>query len=341
MAESKSTRRPRLTIGMACYDDFNGVYFTIQSLRTYQPEVIDDVEFLVVDNHPDGAEGQTVRDFVTNWVPNTRYVPAPEAVGTSAPRELVFRLAEGEAVLCLDCHVLLAPGSLRGLIQFYEANPDCRDLLHGPLLFDNGYVGATHMDPMWRDEMLGVWGVDPRGESADAPPFEIPMHGCGLMSCRKDAWLGFHPQFRGFGGEEGYVHEKYRRAGRRALCLPFLRWLHRFGRPQGVRYPLLRENRVRNYLLGRVELGLPYDDVIDHFASYMSREQMDKVLVELGLPCLLDHRPPSRPGGYAVDDRARTSRHNSSSGKASGLRSLKRAVLDSPIKALTWAFTAR
>src|SRR6202035_215150 len=100
-----------------------------------------------------------------------------------------------------------------------------------------------------------VWGCDPRGESVDGPPFEVPMHGCGLMSCRKEAWLGFHPRFRGFGCEEGYIHEKFRQAGGRVLCLPFLRWLHRFGRPQGVTYPLMRANRVHNYLLGRVELG--------------------------------------------------------------------------------------
>lgn len=321
MTEPNSARRPRLTIGMACYDDFNGVYFTIQALRMFHADAMDDVEFLVVDNHPDGAEGQAVRDFLATGLPNARYVPAPEAVGTSAPRELVFRLAEGEAVLCLDCHVLLAPGSVRRLLDFYAANPACRDLLHGPLLYDNGQVAATHMDPAWRDEMLGVWAVDPRGASADAEPFGVPMHGCGLMSCRKDAWPGFHPRFRGFGGEEGYVHEKFRRAGRRVLCLPFLRWLHRFGRPQGVRYPLARENRVRNYLLGRVELGLPYEDVIDHFAAYMSREQMDTVLVEAGLPSLCDHRSPLRPAGYGAGAEPRTLRR-------------KRPIFRSPLKAL-------
>jgi hypothetical protein len=331
MAESKPTRRPRLTIGMACYDDFNGAYFTIQSLRMYQPEVIDDVEFLVVDNHPDSADGQTVRDLVTAWLPGARYVPAPEAVGTSVPRDLLFRLAAGEAVLCLDCHVLLAPGSVRRLLDFYAAHPGCGDLLHGPLLYDNGHVAATHMDPVWRAEMLGVWAVDPRGESADASPFEVPMHGCGLMSCLKDAWPGFNPHFRGFGGEEGYIHEKFRRAGRRVLCLPFLRWLHRFGRPQGVSYPLQRENRVRNYLLGRVELGLPYDDVIDHFAAYMTREQMEKVLVDVGLPRLTDHRSLMRPAGYAA---VRPSRRDPQPDRASRLRKLKRAVFRSPIKAL-------
>jgi hypothetical protein len=335
MALSERARRPRLTIGMACYDDFNGVYFTIQAIRTYHAEVIEQLDFLVVDNHPDGPEGQTVRDFLLSWVPNGRYVPAPQAVGTSAPRDLVFHLAAGEAILCLDCHVLVAPGALRRLLQFYEAHPACRDLLHGPLLYDNGHIAATHMDPVWRCEMLGTWGVDPRGETEDAPPFEVPMHGCGLMSCRKEAWLGFHPQFRGFGGEEGYIHEKFRRAGRRVLCLPFLRWLHRFGRPGGVRYPLMRENRVRNYLLGRVELGLPYEDVIDHFAGTMSREQIDAILGDLGLPHLTDHRSPCRPAGYpAADATPRSRARRAAPARPGALRFVKETFFKAPINAL-------
>jgi hypothetical protein len=39
---------PLLTIGLPTYDDFDGVYFTIQALRMYQD--LDDVELLVVDN---------------------------------------------------------------------------------------------------------------------------------------------------------------------------------------------------------------------------------------------------------------------------------------------------
>jgi hypothetical protein len=44
----------RLTVGMATYDDYDGVYFSIQALRIYHPEILDGVEFIVIDNHPDG-----------------------------------------------------------------------------------------------------------------------------------------------------------------------------------------------------------------------------------------------------------------------------------------------
>lgn len=288
MADSATHARPRLTIGMACYDDFNGVYFSIQALELYHAEVMDDVEFLVVDNNPDSAEGKAVRDFMTHWVKRGRYIAAPGVGGTAAPRERVFREARGEAVLCMDCHVLIVPGAIHKLLQYYDAYPDCKDLLQGPLLYNDCKSKSTHMDPVWRDAMFGIWGRDPRGEDANGPPFEIPMHGCGLMSCRKEAWPGFHPDFRGFGGEEGYIHEKFRRAEHRTLCLPFLCWLHRFQRPQGVRYRLTGEDKLRNYLLGRIELGQPIDDVLDHLAQFMRRDSIDRVLAELGLPSLVD-----------------------------------------------------
>ena len=39
----------KLTVGMATHDDFNGVYFTIQSIRLFHKEVLDDIEFVIID----------------------------------------------------------------------------------------------------------------------------------------------------------------------------------------------------------------------------------------------------------------------------------------------------
>ena len=59
-----------LTVGMATYRDFDGVYFTIQALRLYHD--MEGVEVLVVDNF--GCE--TTRAFVEG----------PQAAGMSWPR---------------------------------------------------------------------------------------------------------------------------------------------------------------------------------------------------------------------------------------------------------------
>lgn len=292
---------PALTVGMACYDDFEGVWFTVNALRLYHADAMPEVEIVVVDNHPDSADGAYVRNFVENWVPGARYVPFREATGTAAPRNEVFAQARGAAVLCLDSHVLLEPDALRRLIEFYEANPDCNDLLQGPLVYDDLKSYSSHFEDEWRAEMWGIWGTDPRAEfhrdvrreidpatgertsitsTAEQPPFEIPAQGLGLFSCRKSAWLGFHPQFRGFGGEEFYIHEKFRQAGRRALCLPFLRWIHRFNRPRGIPYPLTVDHKFRNYVLGLTELGLPLEPAIEHFSAILPADVIARILAD-------------------------------------------------------------
>lgn len=316
---------PKLTIGMATYDDYDGCYFTLQALRMYH--VLTDVELLVVDNQPGSAGSETLRNqmayFMQRYTAGVRYVAAPEVVGTSAPRNLVFEEARGEFVVCMDSHEFLAPGAVLALLNWWDNNRDCRDLIHGPMMMDDLFQVMTHFHDVWRDAMWGTWGcawewrdcplrttfqvpnftvLDEGGRAAfytltlnpqkldlnvDVPysghegplealgarrlgyraedDFQIPGQGLGLFSCRKDAWLGFNPLFRGFGGEEMYIHHKYRRAGHVTRCLGFLKWMHRFGRPKGSTYPLNSFDRVRNYVIGHQELELPLDRVYEHF----------------------------------------------------------------------------
>lgn len=261
--------RPKLTIGMATFDDYHGVYFSLQALRMYHD--LRDVELLVVDNNPASAHGSSTKNLVENWAhggtKGARYIPMADTIGTTAPRQRIFDEARGEWVLCMDSHVLLVPDAIRKLLIYTALNPESGDLLHGPLLYDDLVSYSSHFDDVWRSEMWGTWGRDERAADPNGEPFEIPGQGLGLFVCRKDAWLGFNPHFRGFGGEEMYIHTKFRQAGRKVLCLPFLRWGHRFGRPDGVRYPLTRWGKVRNYVLGHLELGLPLDRVYEHFVT--------------------------------------------------------------------------
>lgn len=330
---------PKLTIGMACYDDLNGVYMTVQSLRLHHREAIRHCELIVVDNNPNSKDGEMVRGLsvkVAGDFLRVRYLPSPEVVGTSAPRQKVFTEAIGDAVMCLDAHVLLPPGAVQSLLDYYAANPTTRDLLTGPMIYDD--LGpdsfADHFRDLWRAEMWGVLSVTwrcPCGQLCSAKqvppahqgnpgdvaigrcglgdlfavgnttrntcpqcvrgwplfgwegheaklraegftlaaqhdePFEIPAMGLGLFSCRREAWLGFNPEFRGFGGEEWYIHTKFRQAGAKCLCLPSLKWLHRFGRPGGVPYPLTAWNKMRNYVIGHRELGLDLEPIRQHF----------------------------------------------------------------------------
>jgi hypothetical protein len=275
----------QLTIGMPTYQDFDGVYFALQSLRLYQD--LEETELLVVDNY--GCEH--TKRLVESWVKG-RYILATDTVGTAPAKELVFREAQGEAVLCCDSHVQFGPGVIARLKAFYRDHPDSDDLLQGPLVYDDLESIATHFDPVWRGQMWGVWATDPRGSDPDGAPFEIPMQGMGAFSCRKRAWLGFNPRFRGFGGEEGYIHEKFRQAGRRTLCLPWLRWTHRFSRPSGVPYPLSVDDKFRNYILGHAELGLDPGPIFRHFSEFLSTESMAAIAAEALQITLVNHPAP-------------------------------------------------
>lgn len=263
----------QLTIGMATYDDFDGVFFSIQAIRMYHREI--DVKFLIIDNNPTSVQGKATSEFIESLGVQAKYVAYAEKKSTFVKYKL-FELADTPYILCMDCHIFFEPGSLKKLLVYYEQNPGTNDLLQGPLVYDDLKSISTHFDPVWRGGMFGIWATDQRGGNADLPPFEIPMQGAGMMSCRKEAWVGVNSLFRGFGGEEGYVHEKFRKKGAKVLCLPFLRWMHRFRRPLGPQYPNTYEDRIRNYFISHLELGMPVDPIIQHFSqeTKISKENM-------------------------------------------------------------------
>jgi len=159
------------------------------------------------------------------------------------------------------------------LKAYYRDHPDSRDLLQGPIVYDDLQTISTNFEPMWRGQMWGIWATDPRGLDPNGGPYEIWGQGMGVFSCRKSAWVGFNPAFRGFGGEEGYIHEKFRQAGARCLCLPWLRWGHRFSRPAGVPYSISVLDKCRNYMIGFAELGLDLEPVRSHYSEWVSEEQ--------------------------------------------------------------------
>lgn len=311
----------KLTIGMAHYNDFDGIYFSIQALCLYHD--LSEVDLVVIDNSPNTPDGKSVASFLAETP--ARYIPYEDVVGAANAKGRVFDEAQTEFVLCMDCHVMLAPGAIKRLVEWYEHNPDNNDLLTGPLVYNNLHDISTHFDLTWRGSMWGIWsrawackcgryfsipiaaedtvvhdlmdfgkvcpecpdcglqypkisyfgheaafqniGCKQIGSDDHGQPFEIPANGMGLFTCRKSAWLGFNPTFRGFGGEEGYIHIKYRQADRKCLNLPFLRWIHRFLRPNGTSYPLSYWDRIRNYVIGHQELQLSLDGIKNHFVG--------------------------------------------------------------------------
>ena len=256
----------KLTIGMASYKNFEQVWFTLQALRMYQD--LDDVEILVIDNYGDDVMRDFIRDWMTTCTLPVRYVRWTDVQGPANAKNRIFEEANGDWVLSIDSHVLLAQGTLKKFKEWIDDNYDSKDLYHGPLLYDNLTSKADAMNDEWRGSSWGTWRQSQ--VTPDQEPYSIPMHGMGLFACRKDAWLGFNPKFRGFGGEEGYIHAKFRKENRDVILLPFLEWSHYFqtrGDKVTAPYTPLLKDKIYNYKLGSIELGLDFGALYKEFGK--------------------------------------------------------------------------
>lgn len=299
------SRPVSVTIGIATYDDFDGAWFTINSLYLHHPEVMKDAEVVLIDNRGNGPESPELKRLDAQ-LPNVHYVPLG-AYSSTAIRDQIFAHARGDLVIVLDSHVLLPGGSLQAVVEWFGAHPESRDLIQGPMLAPNNQKNvASHMDPVWNVGMYGVWGYDARADDLSGEAFEIPQQGLAAFACRRDAWPGLSTKFVGFGGEEGYVHEKIRLAGGRVLCLPAFQWQHRFPRPRGISYRLIWEDRVRNYAIGWSEVGLDVDAMAEHFVEALDVQSAPDIVARVrrgigtafwdadGVICVNDDLRPGR-----------------------------------------------
>jgi len=241
----------KLTIGLPSYNNFTEVFFTVQALRMYHD--LRDCEILVIDNYGDAE----LEKFVKNQGGTTvRYEKSTDKVGTSCAKNKVFEHARGEMVLCMDSHIMLKPGALRDI-------PVTDDLIHGPLMYCDLKNYCCKMLPVWRGQMWGIWGD--YSEKLPEKPIEIWGMGGGLFLTKRNTWLKFNDRFRGFGGEEGYLQEKYRKAGRKVWCYPNLVWMHMFDRK--IPHPVRLIDKIKNYLIGFEELGLDKKPIVEHFGE--------------------------------------------------------------------------
>lgn len=246
------------TIGMPCYNNFTEVYFTVQSLRMYHN--LKDCEILVIDNFGDTMLEKFIKSIRSDTV---RYEQYKDIAGVSAAKNRVFECAKGEFVLCMDSHIMIVPGAL-------DKEPKGDDLVQGPNILNsmNGYRCAW-VDK-WNAGMWGVWDVVVK--ELPKKPFEIWAQGAGFFATRRSSWLGFHKGFRGFGGETGYIQEKYRKAGRNVWCYPNMQWVHLFynqGRP--IPYTAYTVDKVRNYIIGFKELGRDLEPIRKEFGDELFR----------------------------------------------------------------------
>lgn len=245
-------------------------------------------EVVICDNNPHGKHGQLLRDVClqSNW----EYRSLNNSQGTAIAKDTaVHACSHGNYVVCLDSHVLLYPGFFESMYAAIETH-GAQSLFHGPLVHDNSDHVATSLNGTWEGGMCGQWQRDVMYDSGQLT-FPIINAATGMFVAHRDTWMGFNARFRGFGGEEGYLQRKYLAAGRGVYCVSGAKWWHKFGRPNGTPYLLTHADKLRNYLIGWLELGLPTGEVIEAFVRenlvtrFEAMQVLTSVRLELCMSC--------------------------------------------------------
>lgn len=276
------------SVGFATRDDFEGAWMTLESLLLHHAETVDQI--VIVDNSPKGSKHASLLSNHVKTVDKVKYVRGSDEPSSCLPKNQVFTESDCEFAACCDSHVIFSERSLRAVREFWQCAPsDTRDIVSGPCWVSAGRNRCMGTQQMiyqhegyqvkakppdyqrmaaWRGGALGVWVNDDRARDPANDPFPIRQQGTGFFSMRRDAWVGFHPEMKGHGGNETYMYEKVRRAGGTAWCIPAAAWVHRFGRIQ-TPYAVNWHDRARNYIVGFRDLGRPdlETGVIEHLRS--------------------------------------------------------------------------
>ena len=174
---------PSIAVVMAHHSDFSGVYFTIQSIRQHQPNVVS--EWIVVDQSSDSRPDihEALIGLAGN-VKNMRVIPLPEPRGTSPARDKAIIASHCDIVICLDCHVLLKPQAIPLVIDYFRQPARQRDLVQGPMLNDGLLTACTHWTPIWgANHLFGVWATAWSGGDRPLAAFK------GANGCARFIWV--------------------------------------------------------------------------------------------------------------------------------------------------------
>jgi glycosyltransferase involved in cell wall biosynthesis len=266
--------QPKLTIGCACYDDVEGLFWTMSILRQFHVARDNtDVELLCIDDMPCP---QKDLNHLCNLL-GAKYIHKPKNKGPAHAKNSVFEEASGEYTLLLDSHVLCSPNSIQYLLDGIYNNKIQNDIWSGPLINESGHVYATELEPKWRGEFFGTWYTDP--DISVKGVKEIVGMGSAYFCCRTASFIkigGFPQEFRGFAGEEIILSELNRQqTGGKHYCHDALRWQHRFLRTRPVSYTLTVNDKYKNYLIGFYKCGWDTSVVKDYFSKRLPANQLE------------------------------------------------------------------
>lgn len=153
----------KLSIVLPVYRDYGGVWAAVferlvaELFKNPDDRIIHQI--IVVNNDPEGPDDKLVTSLAGSGPKDMVKVVRCDKPGTAQAKEAGIQAATGDVVVVMDSHVIPAPGCLESVLIYFQDPSQSRDLLQGPLLYQNFQTMQTHFDSRWRGQMLGTWGL--------------------------------------------------------------------------------------------------------------------------------------------------------------------------------------
>lgn len=222
----------KLTIGITHFGNYCAIHSTIQSIRLYHSDILDDIEIIVLDSHPMNSDGDQLKlSLLSNEVCGIpiRYIADNKCKGT-ASKQMIIDYVSTPYFLCVESGTLLLAGSIKKLIQYFDENVDDSFGIVQGVEFDfslNNYI--THTNFIWNNGVYGIDTKDINAEVSSNRPFSVNGARLNTFAGRIDKVKNiklFNERFLANSSEMDnlYCDKVLRQHGFSVGCLPFLRY---------------------------------------------------------------------------------------------------------------------
>lgn len=149
----------KLTIGIMHYGSYCSLHSTIQSIRIHHSEILNEIEFIVLDAHPTEPNTDILANSIISeeivGIP-VRYIAEYRTNGTSAKRKILDYVST-PYFLYIEPSTLLVAGALIKLIDFFENNKDRKfGILQGVEMDFSLENMITNKKFIWNNHNYGV-----------------------------------------------------------------------------------------------------------------------------------------------------------------------------------------
>lgn len=172
------------------HSTYDAIHSTLQSIRLYHSEILNDIEIIVLDSHPMDSDGDQLKlSLLSNDICGipVRYIANNKSRGTSE-KQMILDYVSTPYFLYMEPGTLMVQGSIAKLIKYFDSNMDGGFGILQGVEFDfrlQNYI--THTDFVWHNGSYGIDAQDSKIELSSDTAFLVDGARLNVFACRMNS----------------------------------------------------------------------------------------------------------------------------------------------------------